>query len=69
MLTPEEFAVHVECFHRRLALEADRTAITLCNLRAVIWGKKRVKPSDILGRPLLSAQRKKRKRQPVPAED
>jgi hypothetical protein len=68
MLTPEEFAVHADCYYRRLAREADRSAILLCNLRAVILGKKRVKPSDILGRPLLSAQRK-RQRATRPVED
>jgi hypothetical protein len=44
----------------------DRLAWLVCLLKPAIYGKKRLKPKDILGRPLMSERKKKR---PATTED
>jgi hypothetical protein len=38
----------------------DRLALLVCLLKPAIYGKKRLKPKDILGRPLMSERKKRR---------
>jgi hypothetical protein len=61
-LTPEEFWIEVECWSREQNQQADRMAVMLCALKSAVWRKKRLKPKELLGRPLISEQRKKRRR-------
>jgi hypothetical protein len=56
----------VECWNRQQAREMDRLALLVCLLKPAIYGKKRLKPKDILGRPLMSERKKKR---PATTED
>jgi hypothetical protein len=41
--------------------EADRWAVSMCLLRSAVWGKRKLKPKDLLGRPLVSEQRKRQR--------
>jgi hypothetical protein len=50
----------VECWNRQQAREMDRLALLVCLLKPAIYGKKRLKPKDILGRPLMSERKKRR---------
>jgi hypothetical protein len=49
--------------------DVDRMALSICLLRPAVWGKKRLKPKDILGRPLVSEQRKKKRQGADTTED
>jgi hypothetical protein len=60
-LTPEELLIEVECWNRQQAREMDRLALLVCLLRPAVWSKKRLKPKDILGRSLMSEQRKRKR--------
>jgi hypothetical protein len=61
-MTPDEFALEVECWKREQERQADRMAVMLCALKAAVWRKRKLTPKDILGRPLVSEQRRKQRR-------
>jgi len=61
-LTPSEFAIHQECWRRTCAREDDRMAKMLSMLKPAVWRKRRMKPQDFLGRPLVDEQKRRRKK-------
>jgi hypothetical protein len=61
-LAPEEFWIEVECWSREQNQQADRMAVMLCALKSAVWRKKRLTPKEVLGRPLVGDQRKKKRR-------
>jgi len=59
-LTPDEFAVHAEVWHRRQARAWDRLAVLVCHVTRPHLTKP-MTPSQVLGRPLSGASRRQQR--------